>query len=137
MEWRPEYCVGIEEIDNQHRTLVSHFTRVEEAINEDKGWSDLHFALHALAEYAKYHFHFEESLMRLFGFDGVEQHALQHKFYADKLSKKLTKTLNSDIEHEVLQMLGDWVINHINGSDVEYVQHIKSGASVVFSNRNA
>jgi long-subunit acyl-CoA synthetase (AMP-forming) len=68
MKWSDEYSVGIQEIDDQHKKLISMFAAVEESIVSAGSWSDIHYGLVTLKEFARSHFLLEQALMRMSGY---------------------------------------------------------------------
>lgn len=131
MKWRPEYSIGIREVDTQHERLLDLFAHLEQAIEKERSWSDIHFGLVNLLEFAEYHFAFEEALMRLFGYPGAEEHRQAHHGFIVRIKAKVKKTLLAEVEPDLLKMLRDWLVEHILGTDRDYARHILGGARVV------
>ena len=71
MHWRDEYLLGIQEIDNQHKTLIGLFDAIEEAVKQGKNWTTTYFHIAELRDYARFHFACEEALMRVFNFADI------------------------------------------------------------------
>jgi hemerythrin len=133
MEWKHEYSTGIQEIDDQHKTLLAHFSGIEQASLNQEGWDSIHYKLLSLRQFTEFHFKFEEAVMRMFGFPDIEQHRIQHQYYLNKIDSKLQKSITNEIRDEVVTLLKEWIVEHICKSDQEYVRHIKSGAAVVMA----
>jgi hemerythrin len=133
MNWKDEYSLGIEEIDDQHKLLLLGFSAVEDTIKQDKGWSDIHFSIVELKALARMHFSFEEALMRLFGFSEIKEHSSEHEHFFVKLEEIENHSLRNSLGAEILKFLHEWLTKHIRGVDKDYALHILSGASVVRS----
>jgi hemerythrin len=133
MKWKEEYSVGIQEIDNQHKKLLDMFIAVEQSIESAENWNDVHICLVALKDSAKIHCIVEQSLMRLFGFEGLARHIDSHKYLFDKLAEMERQSLGISAKRETVEFLDDWFMNHICTTDKEYAKYILSGASVVRS----
>lgn len=131
MEWKQEYSSGIAEVDNQHKVLLSHFAMIELLISTSSSWSRIDRELQSLREYSEFHFHFEEALMRLFGYPEIESHKAQHASYLREIDKKINMRLNPYPDKALLSLIGAWLIEHISKSDQDYARHILSGAKVV------
>jgi len=131
MEWKNEYSLGIQEIDDQHKMLLHSFSVIENAIHLKQGWSSTHYSIIALKELALMHFAFEEALMRLFGYPATQEHQLAHRHFLDTLDVMVNKSIRNLEDTNLLAFLKEWVTKHINGSDKDYARHIFSGASVV------
>lgn len=131
MEWKDEYSLGILEIDNQHRLLLRSFSVIEESIRLDQGWSNTHYAIIELIQLVRMHFSFEEALMRMFAYPGIEEHQKEHQGFFDHLERIERHSLKKSAEKGMVQFLRDWLTTHILGTDRGYANHIFSGAQVV------
>lgn len=133
MKWKNEYSLGIQEIDDQHRLLLSSFSVIEEAINLKQGWSNVHFSILGLKELASMHFTFEEALMRLFSYPEAKAHRGDHEYFFARLAEIENHSLRNSAERELLEFLREWLTSHILHTDADYARYILSGASVVRS----
>lgn len=134
MEWKPEYSIGIEEIDAQHRQLLRLFTRIATLAEEPAtSWAELHFSVVELKNFADFHFQFEEALLRLFAFPGRESHHLEHMGFFERIGQVERTSLENDIKRGIVEFLWDWLREHILKSDRCYADHIFGGAPVVRS----
>jgi hemerythrin-like metal-binding protein len=125
--WKDEYNVGIDSIDQQHRKLVSLINQLTTAVDYSTGDEFEGEALAQLVDYTKTHFSYEEKLMEDNGYPDFEPHKAQH----EKMIKKVNEVLveygeNRDaaLQHATL-FLQDWLINHINGTDKQYVSFLR------------
>ena len=124
MEWKHEYAIGIEEIDDQHLRLTEGISRVEQAVDQAEGWSAVHGALGRLASLAVTHFAVEESLMRIHDFPQLEDHADQHKrFYADLIALQ-ERSLTTDLTPKRVEFLHRWWDAHFQEFDKPYALHV-------------
>lgn len=133
MDWKSEYSLGIQEIDNQHKLFLLGFSAVEDTIELANGWSSIHFSIVELKALARMHFSFEEALMRLFGFSEIKQHSSEHEHFFAKLEEIENHSLRNSLRTDILEFLHEWLTVHILGVDKDYASHILSGASVVRS----
>ncbi len=133
LNWKDEYSLGIQEIDDQHKLLLHAFSAVEDTIKQDKGWSSIHFSIVELKALARMHFSFEEALMRLFGFQDIKEHSSEHEHFFVKLEEIENHSLRNSLGAEILEFLHEWLTKHIRGIDNNYAPYILSGASVVRS----
>lgn len=133
MDWLQEYSLGIVEIDNQHKRLLRQFTQIEDAFRQGSSWTDTHYLILDLIEFAKFHFEFEEALMRIFAAPTAEVHAGEHRQFFVMLQQIEQHSLNKAAEGEMVEFLRSWLKNHIMGSDRKYATWILSGARVVGS----
>jgi hemerythrin len=120
--WSENYNIGIQEVDEQHRVLVSLLNQLHEAIREHHGKATSREILDRLAEYTRTHFLLEESLMRLTHYPGFEIHKQQHEDLirqVQDLQYKLDQE-NATITFELLHFLKNWLTQHINDSDKRF-----------------
>lgn len=120
MEWKPEYSVGIDEIDSQHKILLNHFSTIEKHIRNNDGWSGVHFAIVNLRLFAERHFFAEETLMAIFGYPGAKDHTEAHQNFFQRLDEIEQKALREDATPELLHFLRYWLLEHIMESDRGY-----------------
>ena len=104
---------------------------IKDAITADEGWSTIHFGLVEVKRFADFHFRFEEALMRLYGFAGCEEHTTTHRKMLHRLASTEHDSLQESTKEDILKFLRDWLVEHINGADRAYAEHIFSGAGVV------
>lgn len=129
IEWHESLTIGITEIDNQHKELISRFDQLLKACETNKGATELKKMLGFLDDYAVRHFNDEEALQRKINYPDYETHRKEHESFVVNLRK-----LRSEIDREgagVYQiveannMLVKWLINHISASDVTIGAHMK------------
>jgi len=126
VEWKDEYSVGIDSIDQQHKRLLNLINQLQTAIDYSTGEQFEREALDELVDYTKTHFTYEEGLMRDNDYPDFEPHKLQH----EKMFEKVREVL-SEYEQDqdtamtnAVNYLKDWLINHINGTDKEYSSYL-------------
>ncbi len=124
MEWQANYALGIEEIDRQHQELLGHAASIIDAIQREKSWSDIHYEIVALRNFASFHFRFEEALMRLFRFPASENHATTHASFFARLAEIERQAIADNLHKDVVQLLTDWVRHHILCADRDYVDYL-------------
>ena len=82
MKWNDEYSIGIVEIDEQHKKLFE----LSEILNEATEINEIKDILLFLEEYMQFHFNTEESMMRKYNYELIEEHKKLH----DDLKEKVT-----------------------------------------------
>lgn len=131
MKWANEYSIGIEEIDNQHKELLALFSAVEDQVKTDQGWSAVHYSILKVIDFARFHFRFEEALMRLYGYPDYEQHCKDHRRILVQADEIISDSLRASAQDDVATYFRDWLVKHIQGSDRGYAAHILGGAKMV------
>ena len=132
VEWSDELSVGVEEIDEQHKVLVGLVNEMHEAIHQRHGSEVVREILGKLADYTRIHFAVEESLMRILGYPGYEEHKEQHEELLAHVVELVEKVDSGKtaIGFELMHFLKIWLTKHIMESDKEYGDHfLSAGAS--------
>jgi len=128
VEWKDDYSVGIDSIDQQHKKLLNLINQLQTAVDYSTGEQFEQEALDELVDYTKTHFTYEEGLMRDNDYPDFEPHKAQH----EKMFKKVGEVLAEyEKDHDTAmsnaaEYLKDWLINHINGTDKEYSSYLIS-----------
>lgn len=123
VEWDESYSVQIEEIDDQHKRLVGMLSDLSEGLEAGKGSEVLGPILSGLIDYTKYHFGTEEKYFAEFGYEGAAEHTRQHQAFVDKVTTFQEQFAQGKalISVQILLFLTEWVMDHIKGSDKDYV----------------
>ena len=122
MNWDDRYSVHIRAIDEQHQEFFRLLNSLHDAMRSGEGRKTLGTTLNALVEYTQTHFTDEEQLMLAHNYPGFEKHkAIHQAFVAETLElQKKFASGNTMISIEVMQTLKNWLINHIQGTDLNY-----------------
>ncbi|MCP5162840.1 MAG: bacteriohemerythrin [Hahellaceae bacterium] len=126
--WRDEYSVGIASIDAEHKKLLNLINQLQTASLYYTGEDFDKDALNEVIEYTKYHFANEEKLMETHGYPTCESHKQEHRRMAEKVMS-MVKAYEEDSDKtidELLNFLKQWLIRHINGTDKEYSEFLRS-----------
>jgi hemerythrin len=129
---------GIVEIDEEHAQLFDCLDDLLSSVDSKFNQSSAFEALEKLTDYTRTHLRVEECLMRLFGYPGFESHLVQHNFFVNKLDELRGKILKEDINAEMVTFLLDWLVTHIQVTDMEYVEFFKEkgGPAIVEQVKN-
>ena len=73
-----KYLIGISELDSQHEEIESAFSEYQEAIKDKARASEMPGIIANLREKVRFHFHAEESIMRIFAYPETEEHRRFH-----------------------------------------------------------
>ncbi|MGO8755869.1 MAG: bacteriohemerythrin [Gallionellaceae bacterium] len=130
--WDRQFETGIDEIDRQHRRLVQIInslgrtlaveTEAESFIKSLFGMFD------ELADYAEYHFRFEEELMGHHQFD--KEHETAHKQDHADFIRQIAAARAAAQDHPVevsgktLDFLSEWLMTHIVGTDMRMAKKV-------------
>jgi hemerythrin len=133
VKWTESLSIGIEEIDGQHKQLLSHFDQFLNACKSSKGIDELKVLLGFLDGYVIKHFSAEESIQRKHLYPGYATHKLEHKSFVAQLNDLKEEICREGVAlHHVIEtnhMLVKWLIHHISTVDVQLGKFLKSSAT--------
>ncbi|NLK27458.1 MAG: hemerythrin family protein [Clostridiales bacterium] len=122
-EFKEEFRTGIEQIDEEHRKLFEITNRAYETmVNEfipDK-YDYIVEIINELKEYAATHFKHEEEYMMSIRYRRLISQKAEHEEFIEKISEFDLDEIDENqrkVILELLDFLGDWLVNHILKSD--------------------
>jgi len=122
VEWKNEYSVGIDSIDQQHKKLLNLINQLQTTVDYSTGEEFERDALDELVAYTKTHFTYEEGLLEQNNYPDFEPHKVQHTKMIEHVEEVLAeyeKDQHTAMSNAVEYLKG-WLINHINGTDKQY-----------------
>jgi hemerythrin len=128
--WSDFYCIGIAEIDQQHRGFFEAAHRLHDRILNCQGEHGVEEAVAFLRDYAVQHFQTEEALMRRDAFPGLEAHRRLHAAFFDSLDQLVYDLdvcgASQHLAERALEVAQDWLIDHIACEDQQYATRLRS-----------
>lgn len=131
-KWKDEFNLNIEEIDNQHKKLMEIGRRAYDIAIIDDGYDrydEIMEIIDELLEYTKYHFEYEEKMLKEYNYIHVHDQEEEHSFYIYKIKDIASR---EDIDEnqrkvvlEVIDFLSEWISKHIMIADREYAVFLK------------
>ncbi|MBN1951007.1 MAG: bacteriohemerythrin [Bacteroidales bacterium] len=126
MQWRPDFNLGIEEMDNQHKKIVELINTLHEAFLENSTGEILKDIFSELIDYADYHFKAEEALFKKYNFPFAEEHIKMHVHFTEKInSLKKQYEQGVPVTFRVISFMQKWLTNHILDADREYASLVR------------
>lgn len=122
IRWTPDYQIGHEQIDSEHRDLFERVNRFHDAWSERHDRREIGLLLSQLIEYAERHFHNEEEIMSRASYPGLEEHAQKHEKLVEAvfaLAEKLEERAFNP-SHQTIRFLRSWLSDHILHDDMAY-----------------
>lgn len=122
MKWDDSYSVGIQKIDDQHKKLIEIISDYYSLIKDDRKEA-MSKTLDSLIEYTSYHFKTEEDLFDKYDFPGNDEHKKIHADFVNTALdvQKRYKEGKLVMPTEVSNLLKNWLIDHITGTDKKYI----------------
>ena len=116
--WKPEYNLGIQIIDEQHRGIVSTINSLHFGMQNDYVEEMLTPIIDMMYDYTHIHFQIEEDFLKTIDFPNAKRHHELHRVLTSKLTNRgWLSVLNHD-PYEFMDFLKDWWINHICCEDL-------------------
>lgn len=131
--WRPQFRIGHDDIDNDHRYLILLINTVELVLRFPDDPRNVEAALTELRRYAQYHFEREERIQIAYGYIHIDQHKNEHRELLgeiDALAQRLSATLedpDGGVEGvkaqsaEITAFLRKWLVGHVMKTDMKLV----------------
>ncbi|WP_040212710.1 bacteriohemerythrin [Clostridium polynesiense] len=117
--WKEEYGVGIEIIDDQHRELFrignNAVKLLKDKMRLDK-FDDIINILNELKNYTVYHFQCEEKIMMELGYKSFLSHKVEHINFINKINEIDIDNIDINQNASILEILDyvyKWIDEHI------------------------
>lgn len=128
LEWKDEFSVAVQSIDNQHKKLFAMINDLYDAMRTGKGSQVAPNILVKLVAYAREHFAAEEKLMLQAGYPQYAPHKAEH----DKFTAEVARMIQElgagklTISVQLLDFLKKWLQAHILTTDKKYSSHLRA-----------
>jgi hemerythrin-like metal-binding protein len=122
MVWKSSFSIGIEEIDRQHKLLLSY---LNEGMSLDTSTSGI---ITKLKVYAEEHFAGEEKLMSKIDYPGFAGHQQQHRLFEEQM-EQLEKNVATNERQSItvlVSFMRDWFLDHILVADANYANYMRA-----------
>ena len=124
--WSDVLRIEIDEIDEDHRKLISIFNILNHSLTEGDSPEYLRAVLEELINCTVWHFSHEERLMLKHGDEGLERHKAVHRNLIRSARELQHKILNGDrtMGDEEIEYLERWLTEHILTEDMRMAEHL-------------
>ncbi|MGE4191994.1 MAG: bacteriohemerythrin [Pseudodesulfovibrio sp.] len=125
--WSSKYALGIGSIDSQHRRLVDLINELHQAMVSHRSGNTMLKIVQGLEEYVGTHFAFEEKLFAQHRYPDAQAHKAVHREFVAQVTefKDALRRGKATVSMDVMQFLKNWLLEHILGTDAEYVSCFK------------
>jgi hemerythrin len=126
--WKSTLSVKVEQLDQQHKRLVSMINDLYEAMKAGTGKETTATILAELIDYTMVHFADEERLLTQHGYPDIAGHILLHEVFSQQVMEydNKIKTGCSVLTLELMMFLQTWLVGHIKCEDMKYSQFLNS-----------
>jgi len=120
--WKPQYELGIEAIDSQHRLIMDKFNLLYAAVIGKEGREAIIGLMTEVLECAQTHFQDEEALFAKHRYPKETEQKKAHQAFRMKSEAIYASFLQNAVVNplELVALLADWIENHMLTMDMEY-----------------
>ncbi len=122
--WNDSFALGVPLIDAQHKQLFTIISELNDAMLRRQGNAVLGTTLDKLLDYTAKHFSAEEQMLVSKGYFALAQHKRIHEHFKSMIKKYSDdfKAVSISVNVQLMNLLQDWLVHHIQGTDMEYVR---------------
>ncbi len=126
INWKKKYSVGVEALDNQHKTLIEILNEFHAYMLKGQGGNIAGQVMLRLKSHAHEHFPAEERLLESIKFPGLARHREYHRELKEKLEEFIARHENGDhgMYISLLHFIRDWQSRHLLQQDREYIPYL-------------
>ena len=127
--WKDTFGIGVDEIDNQHKTLLK---LLNECLQRGET-ADIIPLLKNLRIYVDTHFTTEEKLMRSINYPDFDLHQKQHHLLTAEVAKLEREVASGkiNIKNSMISLLIEWYIRHILEYDKRIGAYVQSNKQAI------
>jgi hemerythrin len=129
--WLPEYSVGHEIVDEQHKKIFSMINELHAAISCEDENTIIKRVLDEMADYIEYHFDTEKSYLKdMPEFTGHERKHWEFTQRTLQFATEYYRQPRKEILYDIVSFLSYWLKDHIKRTDIDqfklYYQRLNS-----------
>lgn len=127
--WTSGMSVDVKLLDNDHKRLVILINGLYDGLMASYASETLERIFDELIAYTRIHFDHEERFLVEAGYSGAAEHKQEHDHKIEQVLDMQDRFRNETelAGHlDVMNQLKDWLVNHIQHSDQEFVAHLKT-----------
>jgi len=123
LQWKEEYAIGVQQIDEQHQHLFEIGNKIYELLENyilDDKYDKIVVILEELRQYTKYHFQSEEQYMLQIKYPRYFSQKVEHDDFISKIEEVELKDIDENQEkyiRDLLLFVFNWILEHILQKD--------------------
>jgi hemerythrin len=130
LQWRTDYSIGIQEIDNQHKTIIQ---LINDLLNlcrndtNDEDYESFNKLVGIILEHFQKHFETEENLMLEKKYPHYEEHKKRHDKLLEDVKKMVDKIINEKQKQSLINLvifLREWFVENIYIMDKQLGEYL-------------
>jgi len=127
LQWDDSFLIGIDELDYEHKILLSDINRFHEELVGHEEKSEIERCLGEIYTRMQSHFALEEHFMKDHDYPFFEEHKKEHEKLLDTYTEYMVQFLNDSGTSSGLRIddnLKEWIVSHILSSDKKMSQMV-------------
>ena len=129
-DWNESLATGIDEIDEQHKSLIKKMNELSEAVGEEGDKQMAVEIIEFMEDYSQTHFETEEKYMKKYDFNRLSIQREAHEKFSKNVESVKTRLedegLSDDIVNDINEYLINWFTNHIKTEDKKFSKFVKN-----------
>ncbi len=118
ISWNQGFCVGVKQVDEQHKKLVDMLNTLSLAMGNNQGRAALAELMGEIKEYARIHFQTEEAMMIQYAYPELDAHKGEHARFVETVRHSEAGYAQGEVSaFEVWTFLREWLMDHIMETD--------------------
>jgi hemerythrin len=132
LQWRTDYSIGIQEVDNQHKIIIQLINDLLKICRENNNGGDyesFNRLVEIILEHFQKHFETEEKLMLEKKYPQYAEHKKRHDKLLEDIKKMLDKIIKEPQKNSLINMvifLREWFVENIYIMDKQLGEYLKS-----------
>jgi hemerythrin-like metal-binding protein len=125
LQWKPEYSVGDDSIDQEHRHLIDLINETYSKLESNADVIQVDECLGDIFSAISLHFALEERMMQRLGYVDFKEHKDDHEKLLDEIRKLMDEFIEapSSGKEQLNQCLSDWFAIHFSTFDAKFHGH--------------
>jgi len=123
-------CIGVPEIDDQHRELLARVRDLVEAVAAGEPLAEIDRRTRSVEAYAVAHFGSEEELMIVFGWPHYAEHRREHSAFLERYvglrDRLLAEPATPNLAIELRREVHDELIRHFAETDMALGEFLRA-----------
>lgn len=119
LEWRDDFCIGIDEVDHEHRQLIDLINDLHDVLGGSRSRERIEGFLGEILSSISAHFALEEKIMRARHYDAFRDHKAEHERLLDELRDLMDEHSRGAVldEPAFSARLAEWFSSHFRTQD--------------------
>ena len=128
MAWNDSFATHVGDVDTHHKRLIDLINEIYRGIMLEKDKEVVDNTLNELVNFTVMHFAYEEKLFDQYGYEDSLMHKEKHKTLLAQVGDYVSRYEGgeTDVSHELLSFLKNWLSGHILGVDQKYASFLIS-----------